>query len=191
MLHSSRNSIPGRKAGDMALLVLGYPTLAAADYRRIQAFRADHDPQFRIVAPHVTLVFALDDSLEETLIAQVRRIAKAQPKVGFVLRSAKLMPQLPGEEDAPIFLVPDEGYASLVQLHDELYNGPIAAHLRQDIPFIPHITIGRTRDRSEAQQVVAELNRQELAMPGAIPRLTVVRYVNGLVSTLTETPLLG
>ncbi len=175
----------------MALLVVGYPTLEAADYRRIQAFRADHDPQFRIVAPHFTLVFPVENVSEETLIAHVRRIAKPHPKIGFALRSAKLMPQMPGEESAPIFLVPDEGHGTLVQLHAQLYSGPLAEHLRHDIPFVPHITIGRNTDRATAQRLVAELNREELNMPGAIARLTVVRFVNGLVTNLVEAPLLG
>lgn len=175
----------------MALLVLGYPTLQAADYRRIQAFRADHDPLFRIVAPHITLVFPLDDALEEAVVSHVRRLAKQQPKVNFVLRRAQPIAPLPGEADAPIFLVPAEGYDALVQLHGQLYSGPLAPHLRQDLPFMPHITIGRKPDQTAAQQAADEFAAQEFAMPGSLGALTVVRYVNGLVSNLVAAPLLG
>lgn len=175
----------------MALLVLGYPALDAADYRRIQAFRADHDPLFRTIAPHFTLVHPVEDVTEETLIAHVRPIAKAQPKIEFVLRSAQLFPAYPGEGDDFIFLIPDEGRAALIQLHDRLYGGILAGHLRADRPFAPHVTIGRSADPHAGRQVVAELNRGPLTMSGTVGRLTVVRYVNGLVSNLVEAPLLG
>jgi 2'-5' RNA ligase len=175
----------------MALLVLGYPTLEAADYRRIQAFRADHDPLFRIVAPHFTLVFPLDDALEETVIPQVRRMAKQQPKVNFVLRRAQPVAPLPGEADALVFLVPAEGYDALVHLHDQLYAGPLAPHLRQDTSFMPHITVGRKQEQTAAEQAAAEFGAQTFAMPGSLGVLTVVRYVNGLVTNVVAAPLLG
>lgn len=175
----------------MALLVLGYPTLDAADFRRVQAFRADHDPLFRSVAPHFTLVFPLEDLPEETLISHVRRIAKQQPKVEFVLRSAKVYLPHPGEEEAPIFLIPDEGYDALLRLHHQLYSGPIASHARHDMAYIPHITIGRKRDQAAAKRALAEFGPQGFAIGGAVTRLTVVRHANGLVTDLVETPLLG
>lgn len=175
----------------MALLVLGYPSLDAADYRRIQAFRADHDPQFRIIAPHFTLVHPVENVAEERLTAHVRRIAKAQPKINFVLRSAKFFPAYPGEGEAFIFLIPDEGSAALIQLHDQLYSGLLTEHLRADRPFGPHITIGRSADPDTGRQIVAELNREPVAMRGAIGRLTVSRYINGLITNLVEAPLLG
>jgi 2'-5' RNA ligase len=174
----------------MALLVLGYPSLDSADYRWVQAFRADHDPQFRIVAPHFTLVFPLDDSLEDELTAHVRLHAKSSPKLSFTLRCATLMPDA-GSESAHIFLTPDEGFSALVKLHNQLYTGVLAPHLRLDMPFVPHITVGQKDDRQAAQRLVAELNTQNFAIQGSIARLTVIRFANGLVTNLVETPLLG
>lgn len=177
----------------MALLVVGYPTLEPADYRWIQAFRADHDPQFRIVAPHVTLVFPLDEGLEEELVAHVRQVTKSSPKLSFTLRCATMMPDLSSgsSQAAHVFLTPDEGYSALVKLHDRLYTGPLAPYLRLDIPFVPHITVGQTAERETAHRLAGELNAQELAIAGEIARLTVIRFHNGLVSNLVELPLLG
>lgn len=181
----------GQKGNTMALAVLGYPSLDAADFRYIQAFRADHDPLFRIVAPHLTLVFPVEELPEDTLVGHARHVAQQLPQVKFVLRSLKVYLPHPGEEDAPIFLIPDEGYDVLLQFHDRLYSGPLAPYARHDMAFIPHITIGRKRDQAAAQRAVAEFGPQGFAMHGTLTRLTVVRYANGLVTNLVEALLQG
>lgn len=189
---SAATPLPDRQKGNtMALVVLGYPSLDAADFRYIQAFRADHDPLFRIVAPHFTLVFPVEDLPEDMFVGHVRRIAKQQPPIEFVLRSVKVYLPHPGEKDAPIFLIPDEGYGALLQLHNRLYSGPIASSARHDMAFIPHITIGRKRDQAAAHRAVAEFGPQGFAMPGTLARLTVARYANGLVTNLVEVLLQG
>jgi 2'-5' RNA ligase len=174
----------------MALLVVGYPTFSAADYRWIQAFRADHDPQFRSVAPHVTLVFPFDEMPEEELVAHVRRQTQATPKLAVTLACALPMPD-PGTGGAHLFLVPDAGFAALVKLHDRLYSGPLAPYLRTDLPFVPHLTIGWKAQPAEAHRLAGELNAQDFVVEGMIPRLTVVRRANGSVTNLVELPLLG
>src|SRR5262245_52203029 len=113
----------------------------------IRAFRARHDPEFcHLVAPHYTLAFGCEAIAEESYVQHVAEIAAATAPIRFACRYAAL-----GADDvddmAYVFLVPDEGNAAIARLHDRIYSGPLAPHLRLDLPYVPHITIGRTRDR--------------------------------------------
>jgi hypothetical protein len=54
------------------------------------------------------------------------------------------------ESGSYVFLVPDEGSGALSLLHDRLYSGLLAS-LRIDLPYVPHITIGRCSERQKAK----------------------------------------
>src|SRR5262245_22726723 len=54
---------------------------------------------------------------------------------------------------ADVFLVPDEGNSALSLLHDQLYTGPLVSHLRLDLQYVPHITIGTLSDREKAKRL--------------------------------------
>lgn len=40
-----------------------------------------------------------------------------------------------------MFVVPDEGREPIVRLHHELYAGVLRPHLREDVGYVPHVTI--------------------------------------------------
>jgi 2'-5' RNA ligase len=183
----------------MGLLVLGYPNLEPGDYRWLQAIRADHDPLFRLVAPHFTLVFAVPEDAhgaagvaEAELGAHVRQVARTLPRVTFILRHAAALREA---NDAYVWLVPTEGTAELAQIYDALHTDLLAPYRDAELPYDPHITVGRLTpegaDDRSAERLAGELNALGLALPGTLARLTVVRYENGLVTNLSEAPLLG
>jgi hypothetical protein len=111
----------------VTLLVLTYPRLAPADWAWVQAIRAQHDARYyRVVGPHLTLVFRVHGLASDTLVAHVERQVKGLERISFVLRRAVT------DKDAfsaytHVFLVPDEGYAAILALHDRLYTGVLAA----------------------------------------------------------------
>jgi hypothetical protein len=93
------------------------------------------------------------------------------------------------EATAYVFLVPDEGYSQLSLLHDRLYTGVLAPHLRLDLPFIPHITIGTLSDRHLAKKLCDALNAQRLSIVGSVDALTVGEFANGKVLSVQSFPL--
>ncbi|HEX8069552.1 MAG TPA: 2'-5' RNA ligase family protein [Pyrinomonadaceae bacterium] len=173
----------------MALLVLAYPRLARADYDWIQAVRAQHDERyFSVVAPHFTLVFPFTGMTHEAFGAHVRRQAAGVRAVSFVLRCA-IVVEDDSRQFSHVFLVPDEGFGEIVRLHDRLYRDALAASLRLDITFIPHVGVGNGRDARACKALADELNARPFGVAGTIDTLDVVWYEHGRVQTVEQIAL--
>jgi len=172
------------------LYTLAYPVLSSADRQRIEAFRREHDPHFSAIGAHFTMVFGCNAVAEDTYKAHVEAISRcAQPirfSCRYVMQSAD-----DEEERVHLFLVPDEGYSLLSRLHDDLYRGPLAACLRLDIPFVPHITIASFSDRLAAKRMCDTLNAQGVAIDGIVDALTVATMEEQKVRKLQTFHLAG
>lgn len=159
------------------LLTLAYPRLSADDTRRIDAIREMHDPNVGLVRPHFTLVFGCEAVPEPEYVGHVRRVSLETAPIHFVCRYAML-----GSDDeverAYVFLVPDEGSSQLARLHDALYRGALAKHLRLDLPYVPHITVGASSNRLAAKRVCDELNDSGVEIQGTVNAITVAARDN-------------
>lgn len=137
---------------------------------------------------HCTLVFGCSGVPPDAYTAHVARIASASAPIDFVCRYAML-----GADDADdtayVFLVPDEGYARLSLLHDALYTGPLQPFLRLDLPYVPHLTIGRSRDRHEAKAWCDGLNARGVRIAGALRELTVGAVRDGVFEPSSTHPM--
>lgn len=172
----------------MALCVVAYPELEAVDQSWVQTFRREFDPQYARIDPHFTLIFPTDGVDAETLETHVRtRVAGISP-FRFVLRCA-----LPVKDSfspqTHLFLVPDEGLSQLARLHSQLYTGSLQAHLRLDIPYLPHITIGAFLSAAECKAAADRLHAQPFAVEGRIERVTLLQVTPAGVATLTQIDL--
>ena len=173
----------------MALVVVSYPNISEDDYAWIQAARAGHDAlTYHAIEPHVTFVFPSAVSDEAAFVEHVRRQAAGVPRIRFVSRCAAAVHD-GGGEHSHVFLVVDEGNSWIVRLHDRLYTGLLAAELRLDIPFIPHIGVGNSLDIGVCKALADELNRREFAVEGTIDVLDVAAYDGGEVRTVARVEL--
>ncbi len=59
-------------------------------------------------------------------------------------------------------------------LHDRLYAGRFNVHLRSDIPFVPHMTVGAARDRASALTLANELDSPLRTVRGSLEALELV-----------------
>jgi 2'-5' RNA ligase len=171
------------------LLAMAEVELRAADRARIDAFRAAHDPQHPLVPAHVTFVFPhlpIDEAAE---CAHIAAIAGRTPPIDFVLRDAAavLDPLHPGTTH--LYLLPAEGEPAMRALHAALYGGPLAAALRRDLPFQPHLTIGAFSGIDAARQAAAGWNTDGLAIAGRIGALSVCRFDGKTLERLERCPL--
>jgi 2'-5' RNA ligase len=160
------------------LYTLAYPKLDPHDSAMIDAFRALHDlPYVTVVRPHFTLVFGNSDVADTVYLQHVAAIAAAAKPIPFRLCYAMLGAD---HENAIAhgFLVPDDGNGALSRLHDRLYSGRLASHLRLDIPYVPHITIGTLVDRRAAKQLCDELNGRGVKISGTVDTLTLSALEN-------------
>ena len=131
-----------------SLFTLAYPVLSATDRAMIRAFRVEHDrTKVHRVEPHFTIAFGTSGVGDNDYLEHVRKIAVASRPITFHCRCAMLGAD---ESGSYVFLVPDEGSGALSLLHDRLYSGLLAS-LRIDLPYVPHITIGRCSERQKAK----------------------------------------
>ncbi len=102
----------------------------------IDKFRRKYDPGWKIIPPHITIVFPVSDISENQLAEHVERISKEVKPFPIVLSG------LIKSFDDYLFLQVKEGDEEIVNLHEKLYSGILAPYLQTDIPFSPHITLG-------------------------------------------------
>ena len=173
----------------MSFLLISYPTLSQHDVDWIQSVRERHNPHFGIVRPHFTLVFQQSRLGLDEFSGHIRRQTEGVTRIEFSLRFATSV-QDPGAGSSNVFLVPEEGFDSVVGLHDILYKGQMASELRLDLPFVPHITVGGNADAQVCHQLVDELNGQQFCMTGAIESVVTVSYNSSGVTDLESFALI-
>jgi 2'-5' RNA ligase len=172
----------------MALLVLAYPQLQPEDAAWIQAIRADYDPQYTLIQPHITLVFPTTHLDPTAGIAHLTTQAAQFTRIALTIRCAMVVSD-PLSPLTHLFLVPDEGFSQIVKLHDALYTKQLADALRLDIPFIPHITIGAHTDPYLVKRVADTINQREMHIHGSIDTLEVITDTLPVVGSLARIPL--
>ncbi len=146
----------------MTLAVLGRPRLKAADAAWITALRDRHGKGLAApeIGPHLTLVFPTAATDATTATGHLGMVAGETPPLDLAFRCALPVPD-PASGTTFVYLAPDEGFSALVRLHDRLYSGPFAEALRLDLPYIPHITLGRIAEAKLARALADDLNGQE------------------------------
>jgi len=161
------------------LYTVAYPDCAPRDLDAIDTWRADNDPAgHALIRPHFTLVFACDAVDEPTYLAHVAAVAARTAPIAFHCRYAMLGTDAHSPR-AHAYLVPDEGHAALSLLHDALYTGPLADHLRMDLPYTPHITVGTFASAQQARQWCTGRNQTGVSVPGRVNALWVGQVVEG------------
>lgn len=174
----------------MSYLVLAYPHISEHDYKWIQNFRREHDELlYQVVEPHFTIVFPTFNKTEEEFICEIEEKSNGIGKIDFSIHCS-IIDKDAFNEYWHIFLTPDQGYSSIVKLHDRLYSGKLKDTLILEIPFIPHVGIGNSRDKWHCKELIDEINSSDIQIHGRINALDIVRYENDKVETLKKIFLL-
>jgi 2'-5' RNA ligase len=139
-------------------------------------------------SPYFTLVFTTVAIEAAAFTKAVRANAQGIHPIRFRLRCALVVPE-PVVGRFHVFLIPDEGFGAILKLHDALHAGPIQAALRQETPYLPHITVATTADHASARDLALALNRNEIDIHGHIDALEVERCTDGVVKRVAEVPL--
>jgi 2'-5' RNA ligase len=158
----------GKAIADMFYAIVHYLDI---DTSQINQLRKKFDPQADLIAPHITVVFPVPESVgEQRLASHIDSVVRGwQP---FPIRLKGLLKSW----DDCLFLLLADGSANVIALHDEFYTGPVAQYRREDIPFIPHVTLGVfTNDADLCAQVMMEAERMELDYQSYLDRLHLVK----------------
>ena len=118
----------------MYLALVYFPNV---DHTGFQNFRNKYEPYASLLPEHLTMVFPVPEALgQEKLelhIAEVLRLWKP-----FEVHFCNLYK----ERDHWLFWTLEEGNELCMRLHDEFYTGILGPHLREDLPYTPHIGLG-------------------------------------------------
>ncbi len=167
----------------MAFLAISYPELEPGDFEWIQSIRQQYDPHITLLDPHVTLVFEVDGVDRDTFISHIHPIVSSTSEISFVMRCVSVVKSV-NEETWFLLMVPDEGNSDIIQLHDYCYNGILQRHLRLDIPFIPHITVGIFDNGEDCKAAADKLNKDRFEIPGRIGVVDIVSYSDNRIESL-------
>lgn len=138
--------------------------------------------------PYFTLVFSNFSIQPEAFLRAARLYTKDCHAIRFRLRSALVVPeQAIGR--IHVFLIPDEGFGAILKLHDALHAGVLKGALRQDSPYLPHVTVATTRDYSEARDLALALNQGGIDIHGHIDSLLVETRSGADIHLLAEIQL--
>ena len=160
--------------------------ISPTDRRWIEGVRGRHDPQHGRVEAHFTLVFPVQGLTEAVMVERALAAAATTPAIGFRLNAARAV----ADAFSPrthLFLMPDQGEAAIRALHDGLYQGGLAASLRADIPYAPHVTVGAFDELADAEAVRAAMGRFEIE--GRLRALQLMSVDGGEIRLLRAFPL--
>jgi 2'-5' RNA ligase len=166
------------------LALVGYPTLKQSDHRWIESFRARHDPQAAQLGAHFTLVFPAELATESVLKHASAVVQLSRP-ITFVARRAEAVAD-PVAGGTHVFLVPEEGRNEIVALHDRLYGGLLRPFLREDVAFLPHITVAGSAEFGVCQRLAEELNRTHFDLQGVIENVDLIEVTSEGVRPVTR-----
>ena len=174
------------------LFTLAFPETSPGTRDWMNRVRAKHDRDFvNRVAPHFTLVFGDSSVPEADYLQHVRTVARAAAPFPFACRRA--ITGMDHQDDTGYaFLAPDTGNSEILKLRNDLHTGALSGLLRPDIPYVPHITVGRFARVEAARQVCDSLNTSGIDVSGRIAALTVVAMqADGSIDQIARAPLGG
>jgi 2'-5' RNA ligase len=166
----------------MKIAVVAYPSLEDADREWIEAIRQHHDPQAARIAAHFTFVFPIEAEPRVVLDHASAVLARCRPIPLVLRRAVALRDRIAG--GAHVFLVPEEGCQELAHVHDRLYEGPLRLYLRNDVPFLSHVTVAGGADGGDCERLADQLNRAGFAVRGEVRRVDVIAIGGDGVSSL-------
>jgi 2'-5' RNA ligase len=168
------------------LAVVAYPRMPADDEDWIETARARHDPQASRIRAHFTLAFPAEVEAEP-LVEEVRAtLARFKPFAVVLRRLLAVQDAL--AEGSHVFLVPEEGRRELLALHDRLYGGLLRPHLRADVPYEPHLTVGACPKLEACERIAEDLRRAGRTIQAKLQGAAVIDVSRWSVRTIVELP---
>ena len=170
----------------MPVFVVAPLTLAPADAERVGLLRRSYDPNADVVAPHVTLVYGVDDGLESEAVrwARIQAGAFSAASLRFTLATVAR-----DYENSTwyLFLMPRQVPAPLSELHRRLNSGPLQG--APDVPFDAHLTLGQFGERVLADAVAQDCNAAGVGITARIVSLEVLLFDGKVARNRTVLPL--
>ena len=111
-----------------------YPPI---DHQGFHDFRKKYEPYHALLSAHVTFIFPVPATIgRNKLEKHIKEIVSDwKPFDAHFCTVEKTW-------DHWMYLFAKQGHNSIIELHDQLYEGMLKPYLRKDLPFYPHIGLG-------------------------------------------------
>ncbi|HHT7191297.1 TPA: 2'-5' RNA ligase family protein [Bacillus cereus] len=136
----------------------------------IEDIRQKHDPLFGLIPPHITIVFPFESSISNDELKS--HVLNVSTRIEII--ESELANRITSVGNY-LFLEVEKGKEQIEELHDKLYTGPLLQFLRRDIPYIPHVTVGRKESSLLAAELARELPSFQQNLHCLIDRISVER----------------
>ncbi|HFK1762754.1 2'-5' RNA ligase [Bacillus wiedmannii] len=135
---------------------------------KIENIRQKYDPLFGLIPPHITIVFPFksdisDDELKSHILNLSKGVGKIE--IEFANRITSVGNYL--------FLEVEGGKVQIEELHDLLYTEALLQFLKEDIPYIPHVTVGRKESAELAAEVAKDIPSFPEKLQCVVDRISV------------------
>jgi len=152
----------------MLYALVHYP---AVELGHINRLRSMYDPQFHLIAPHITIMFPTPDSIgERNLVSHIEGVLHRWESFPIRLKG------LQQSWDEHLFLLLNKGEGDVIRLHDEIYTGLLSEYRDEAPPFIPHVTIGVfTGKNEEYAQALKDAEQLKLNYECMLDRLHLIK----------------
>jgi 2'-5' RNA ligase len=145
-----------------------YPAVELGSINRL---RSKYDPQFHLIAPHITIMFPTPDSIgERNLVSHIEGVLRRWKSFPIRLKG------LQQSWDEYLFLLLNKGAEDVIRLHDEIYTGLLSEYRDGVRQFIPHVTLGAfSAKRGERALALKEAERLNLDYECMLDRLDLIK----------------
>lgn len=154
----------------MQLALVAFPEIAAADLAWIEALRREADAQATRIGAHLTFVFPTDRVSSARLGDHVASVVGGVAPIALRLDRWRIA----SHGAHYIFLEPTLGAEACGALYDRLHAGPLADLRRPDMPFAPHVTVGRFSEAQPANDLLARIAGRRPSVTARIDALALV-----------------
>ncbi|MBA3239484.1 MAG: 2'-5' RNA ligase family protein [Parachlamydiaceae bacterium] len=148
-----------------------------SNIQNIEILRIQYDPLFKLILPHITLVFPFESTIStQALYEHIQWVLKdINP---FLIK----LHDFTGTFDQYIFLNVKKGNDQIIELHDRLYSGLLSNFRDFRFSFHPHLTIGKFRDEKMLVTALAKMSLDRTQFETEISKIYVTA-INGLERT--------
>jgi 2'-5' RNA ligase len=165
------------------LYTVTYPELQEDDYAWIEHIRRTYDPQFALIRPHFTLVFGCNQIEPLEYVKHVESIAEDFDEVTFTCNSVAMHSE---DESSYLYLIPNRGNEKILEMHRRLHAGAFKTLYTSKHRFTPHLTLAKSRDGTQVQQLANQVNLQPLSISGKLSTIEVCSVQAGALTTLAQ-----
>lgn len=168
-------------------MIIAIPNMEMSDWDFLQSLRKTYDPKgYAFLQPHFTLLASSKYISKQDFNQLIKANLNTQSKIDFIIRTAIFMPPLNQHKSWYTFLLPEEGFNALVKLQRQIVNTGLYNYLDTNFPFIPHITVGSSQEKTICLESVNNLNNQKIAITGCIEKIHLIETNNNSTQILDE-----